>query len=60
MATKLISENKQVNDFLQMGHLLSVLESRVKKEDKILAIKSARASGFLTDDEALELAIEFC
>lgn len=53
------TSNKKIQGFIRMAQVLSFLESSASKEDKILELKMARDDGFITDDEALELAIEF-
>lgn len=54
------SSSKNINDFLRMAKLLGFLETSTNKADKVLEIKMARDDGFITDDDAIELAIEFC
>ena len=57
---KFVTSNPKVADFLRMNRLLGYLESDAPKANKIREIKAAREDGFLTEDEAIELAIEFC
>lgn len=54
------SRSKNIEEFLRMARLISYLESDARKEDKIFEIKAARGSGFITEDDAIELVIEFC
>ena len=60
MKAKFVSSDKRISDFIRMAHLLGFLDSDAPKEDKVLEIKMARDDGFITEDEAVELAIEFC
>ena len=49
-----------MNDFLRMARLLGFLEASTNKADKVLEIKMAREDGLIDEEEAAELAIEFC
>lgn len=55
-----VSKNKNISEFIQMGRLLYFLEMTDNKEDKVDEIKAARANGLITEEEAIELAVEFC
>lgn len=55
-----VSKNKNTSEFIQMGRLLYFLEMTDSKEDKVDEIKAARANGLITEEEAIELAVEFC
>lgn len=57
---KFVSRDKKTARFLRMAQLLSFLETSDNKADKVLEIKAAREDGAITEDEALELTIEFC
>ncbi len=54
------SRNKKMEDFLRMAKLMGFLETSTNKADKVLEIKMAREDGLIDEDEAVELAIEFC
>lgn len=54
------TNNKRIAGFLRMARLLDFLESSTNKADKVLEIKMARDDGFITEEQAVELAIEFC
>ena len=54
------SKDNRIKSFLRMAWLLGFLETSTNKADKVLEIKMAREDGLITDEEALELAIEFC
>lgn len=49
-----------VKEFLGIRDLLNVLETSNDKELKKNEIKAARDSGLISDDDAVDLAIEFC
>ena len=55
-----VSHNKKIDGFLKMGRLIGFLQSDAEKDEKIAEIKAARTNGLISDDEALELTIEFC
>ena len=55
-----VSKNKNTSEFIQMGRLLYFLEMADNKGDKVDEIKAARANGLITEEEAIELAVEFC
>lgn len=55
-----VSRNKKINDFLRLARVLGFLATSNNKEDKVLEIKMARADGLIDEEEAIELAIEFC
>lgn len=55
-----VSRNDRIEDFLRMARLLGFLETSTNKADKVLEIKMAREDGLITEEEAVELAIEFC
>lgn len=54
------SKNRKTTEFLRMAQLLGFLETSNNKVDKTFEIKMAMADGLINEDEALELAIEFC
>lgn len=54
------SRDKKMADFIRMAQLLGFLETSKCKADKVLEIKAAREDGLIDEDEAIELAIEFC
>ena len=57
---KFVSKNPRIDGFLRMARLLGFLETSNSKEDMVLEIKMARDDGLITEEEAVELAIEFC
>lgn len=54
------SQNERIRGFLRMARLLDYLQSDATRSDKVFEIKRARDDGFISEDEALELTIEFC
>lgn len=60
MEISFVSKEKNISDFIRMAHLISFLDSSASKKDKALEIKMARDDGFITEDEAIEIAVEFC
>ena len=50
----------EMKRFLILVELIKYLSITDNKQDKIIAIKSARNDGYISADEAIELAIEFC
>lgn len=54
------SDNVKIKGFLQMARLLGFLESSASKEEKICEIKAAVATGLIDQEEAVELAVEYC
>ena len=57
---RFVSYNEKTSGFLRMARLLSFLDSDADKADKVRRIKAEREDGFITAEEAVELAIEFC
>ena len=55
-----VSRSKRMQEFIRMAEVISFLESPAKKEDKVLEIKMAMEDGIITQEEAVELACEFC
>lgn len=54
------SKNKNTDDFLRMNNLLAILEDKsIGAKAKAERIKAERDAGFLTEDEAIDLAVEF-
>lgn len=60
MKVEFTSRNPKMDAFLRMGRLLAFLETSTNKEEKVLEIKMAREDGLIDEEEALELAIEYC
>lgn len=60
MEATFTSQNKKMNDFLRMARLLGFLETSNNVEDKKLEIKMAREDGLIDEEEAIELALEYC
>lgn len=61
MTIKFFSMDKHTEDFIQMSKLLGYLEDPYQtKESKVLAIKFWRDEGLISEDEAIDLACEFC
>ena len=50
----------RTTDFMRIARLCAFLGSSSDKGDKVLEIKAARDDGVITEDEAIDLAIEFC
>lgn len=48
-----------MRNILEIARLVRVLESGLSKEEKIAQLKLVRDNGDLTQDEALELALEY-
>ena len=60
MEVKFVGKDKRTNDFIRMAHLLGFLETSDNKADKVLEIKMAQKDGLITEEQAVELTIEFC
>ena len=51
--------NSEMKKFLAIVELVKYLSTTNNKREKIVAIKTARDDGYITGDEAIELAVEF-
>ena len=50
----------EMKKFLAVVELVRYLAITDNKKEKTIAIKMARDDGYISSDEAIELAIEFC
>ena len=54
------SRSKRIIEFMQMAKLIEFLVSEKSNDAKILEIKAALKDGLIDDEQAFELALEYC
>ena len=53
-------KSREIQKFNELVNLIQFLDNEENKQGKVKAIKLARKNNLINEDEAIELAVEFC